>query len=459
MIHCYQLGGYNIVLDVCSGAVHAVDELAYDMIQQYEVLDREELLQRMREMHTSLPEAELQDCYEQITALKNGGELFTPDVFEPLAGKFKEKSGDVIKALCLHVAHTCNLNCAYCFASQGKYNGERAVMSFEVGKQALDFLVEHSGKRHNLEVDFFGGEPLMNFQVVKDLVAYARSIEKEAGKNFRFTLTTNGMLIDDDVIDFANREMSNVVLSLDGRKEVHDRYRVDYAGNGSWERIVPKFQKLVRERGGRNYYMRGTFTHHNPDFLQDIRQMLDLGFTELSMEPVVCAPDDPIALTEEDRRIVLDQYEKLAELMLEREREGRPFTFYHYMIDLSGGPCIYKRISGCGSGTEYMAVTPWGDLYPCHQFVGDEHFRLGDIWHGLDNPEVQKEFASCNVYAKPECRDCWAKLYCSGGCAANAFHATGSITGVYEAGCELFRKRMECAIMLAVARAEREAEA
>ena len=459
MIHCYQLGGYNIVLDVCSGAVPAVDELAYDMIQQYEVLDREELLQRMREMHTSLPEAELQDCYEQITALKNGGELFTPDVFEPLAGKFKEKSGDVIKALCLHVAHTCNLNCAYCFASQGKYNGERAVMSFEVGKQALDFLMEHSGKRHNLEVDFFGGEPLMNFQVVKDLVAYARSIEKEAGKNFRFTLTTNGMLIDDEVIDFANREMSNVVLSLDGRKEVHDRYRVDYAGNGSWERIVPKFQKLVRERGGRNYYMRGTFTHHNPDFLQDIRQMLDLGFTELSMEPVVCAPDDPTALTEEDRRIVLDQYEKLAELMLEREREGRPFTFYHYMIDLSGGPCIYKRISGCGSGTEYMAVTPWGDLYPCHQFVGDEHFRLGDIWHGLDNPEGQKEFASCNVYAKPECRDCWAKLYCSGGCAANAFHATGSITGVYEAGCELFRKRMECAIMLAVARAEREAEA
>ena len=459
MIHCYQLGGYNIVLDVCSGAVHAVDELAYDMIQQYEVLDREELLQRMREMHTSLPEAELQDCYEQITALKNGGELFTPDVFEPLAGKFKEKSGDVIKALCLHVAHTCNLNCAYCFASQGKYNGERAVMSFEVGKQALDFLVKHSGRRHNLEVDFFGGEPLMNFQVVKDLVAYARSIEKEAGKNFRFTLTTNGMLIDDEVIDFANREMSNVVLSLDGRKEVHDRYRVDYAGNGSWERIVPKFQKLVRERGGKNYYMRGTFTHHNPDFLQDIRQMLDLGFTELSMEPVVCAPDDPIALTEEDRRIVLDQYEKLAELMLEREREERPFTFYHYMIDLSGGPCIYKRISGCGSGTEYMAVTPWGDLYPCHQFVGDEHFRLGDIWHGLDNPEVQKEFASCNVYAKPECRDCWAKLYCSGGCAANAFHATGSITGVYEAGCELFRKRMECAIMLAVARAEREAEA
>ena len=458
MIHQYQLGGYNIVLDVCSGAVHAVDELAYDMISRYEALPREALLAAMAEKHPDVPAEELAECYEQIAALKEAGQLFTPDVFEPLAGKFKEKSGGVIKALCLHVAHTCNLNCSYCFASQGKYNGERAVMSFEVGKQALDFLVAHSGTRRNLEVDFFGGEPLMNFEVVKQLTAYARSIEKDAHKNFRFTLTTNGMLIDDEVIDFCNREMSNVVLSLDGRKEVHDRFRVDYAGNGSWERIVPKFQKLVAARGGKNYYMRGTFTHHNPDFLNDIRTMLELGFTELSMEPVVCAPDDPSALTAEDRALVLEQYEELAELMLARERQGKPFTFYHYMLDLSGGPCIYKRISGCGSGTEYMAVTPWGDLYPCHQFVGDERFRLGDIWHGLDNPAVQGEFAACNVYAKPECRDCWARLYCSGGCAANAFHATGSITGVYEAGCELFRKRMECAILLAVARAAGRAE-
>ncbi len=453
MIHQYQLGGYNIVLDVCSGAVHAVDELAYDMIGLFESLPREELLAAAAQRHPEAPAEEIADCYTQIEELKNAGQLFTPDAFEPLAGQFKEKSGGVIKALCLHVAHTCNLNCSYCFASQGKYNGERAVMSFEVGKQALDFLVAHSGTRRNLEVDFFGGEPLMNFEVVKQLTAYARSIEKDAHKNFRFTLTTNGMLIDDDVIDFCNREMSNVVLSLDGRKEVHDRFRVDYAGNGSWERIVPKFQKLVTARGGKNYYMRGTFTHHNPDFLNDIRTMLDLGFTELSMEPVVCAPDDPSALTAEDRALVMKQYEELAALMLERERSGKPFTFYHYMLDLSGGPCIYKRISGCGSGTEYMAVTPWGDLYPCHQFVGDEHFRLGDIWKGLDNPAVQGEFAACNVYAKPECRDCWARLYCSGGCAANAFHATGSITGVYEAGCELFRKRMECAIMLQVARA------
>ena len=325
-------------------------------------------------------------------------------------------------------------------------------MSFEVGKRALDFLIENSGTRRNLEVDFFGGEPLMNFDVVKKLVEYARSIEKEKGKNFRFTLTTNGVLVDDDVIDFANKEMSNVVLSLDGRKEVHDRYRVDYQGRGSYDTIVPKFQKFVKARGGKNYYMRGTFTHANPDFLEDIKTMLNLGFTELSMEPVVAAEGDEAALTEEDKPVVMKQYEELAELMLKRDKEGKPFTFYHYMIDLAGGPCIYKRISGCGSGTEYMAVTPWGDLYPCHQFVGDEKFKLGDIWHGVENKEIQNEFASCNVYARSECRDCWARLYCSGGCAANAYHATGSVKGVYKYGCDLFKKRMECAIAVAVAR-------
>lgn len=291
----------------------------------------------------------------------------------------------------------------------------------------------------------------MNWDVVKQLVEYARSVEKERGKNFRFTLTTNGMLIDDDVIDFANREMSNVVLSLDGRKEIHDRLRVDYAGNGSYERIVPKFQKLVEARGNKNYYMRGTFTHANPDFTKDLFHMADLGFTELSMEPVVCAPEDPAALTAEDLEIVKDQYELLAKDMLRREKKGKPITFYHYMLDLTGGPCIYKRISGCGSGTEYMAVTPWGDLYPCHQFVGEEAYKLGDIWNGVTNTALREEFRSCNAYARPECNDCWARFYCSGGCAANAFHATGSIRGVYEAGCELFRKRIECAIMMKVA--------
>ena len=456
MIHQYQLGGYNIVLDICSGSVHVVDEVAYDIIALFEQHTREDILAAMAEKYAGREDVTLADigeCYDQVLALKEQGKLFVPDTFEPMAGKLKEKTSGVVKALCLHIAHTCNLNCSYCFASQGKYHGDRAVMSFEVGKQALDFLIANSGSRRNLEVDFFGGEPLMNFDVVKQLVAYARSIEKEHGKNFRFTLTTNGILIDDDVIDFANREMSNVVLSLDGRREIHDRFRVDYAGNGSWERIVPKFQKLVQARGGKNYYMRGTFTHANPDFLKDIRQMLDLGFTELSMEPVVCAAGDPSELTQEDLPIVLEQYEQLAELMLQRDKEKKPFTFYHYMIDLTGGPCIYKRISGCGSGTEYMAVTPWGDLYPCHQFVGEEKFKLGNIWDGVSNTGIQDEFMSCNVYARPECHDCWAKLYCSGGCAANAYHATGDIKGVYQYGCELFRKRMECAIMVAVARA------
>ena len=456
MIHCYKLGGLNIVLDICSGSVHLVDEVSYDVIEMYESHTHEEIITAMTAKYPEVTEQELREGFAQIEDLKKAGKLFTPDTFAPIAGKLKEKTSGVVKALCIHIAHSCNLNCAYCFASQGKYQGERALMSLEVGKRALDFLIENSGTRHNLEVDFFGGEPLMNFQVVKDMVAYARSREKETGKNFRFTLTTNGMLIDDDVIEFANKEMSNVVLSLDGRKEIHDRFRVDYAGNGSWEKIVPKFQKLVEARGGKNYYMRGTFTHANPDFLEDIKTMLDLGFTELSMEPVVCAPNDPSALTPEDLEIVKDQYEKLAELMQQRRKEGKPFTFYHYMIDLKGGPCIYKRVSGCGSGTEYMAVTPWGDLYPCHQFVGDEKFKLGDIWNGVDNHEIQGEFAACNVYARPECADCWAKLYCSGGCAANAYHATGAITGIYESGCELFRKRMECAIMLEASKAVEE---
>ena len=459
MIHQYKLGGYNVVLDVCSGAVHVVDEVAYDIIEMFETHGKDEIIAAMNKKYgdrEDITPEDIEECFAQVVSLKEAGKLFAPDTFEPMAGHLKAKTSGVIKALCLHIAHTCNLNCSYCFASQGKYHGDRAVMSFEVGKRALDFLIENSGNRRNLEVDFFGGEPLMNFQVVKDLVAYARSIEKEKGKNFRFTLTTNGMLIDDDVIEFANRECHNVVLSLDGRKEIHDRFRVDYAGHGSFDRIVPKFQKLVESRGGKGYYMRGTFTHANPDFLKDIQVMLDLGFNELSMEPVVCAPGDPAELTAEDRAIVMDQYEKLAMLMLEKDKEGKPFTFYHYMIDLTGGPCIYKRISGCGSGTEYMAVTPWGDLYPCHQFVGEEKFKLGDIWKGVDNTEIQDEFASCNVYARPECRNCWARLYCSGGCAANAYHATGSVKGVYEHGCELFKKRMECAIMVAIARQLRE---
>ena len=457
MVHQYKLNGYNIVLDSCSGSIHSVDEVAYDIIAMYKEKSPEEIVRELLEKYahrSDVTEEELYACIADVAALEKAGKLFTPDNFASMAGTFKERSGDVVKALCLHVAHTCNLNCSYCFASQGKYHGERALMSFEVGKRALDFLIENSGRRTNLEVDFFGGEPLMNWEVVKQLVEYARTQEEPHHKKFRFTLTTNGMLIDDEVIDFANREMSNVVLSLDGRKEIHDALRVDYAGNGSYDRIVPKFQKLVKARGGKNYYMRGTFTHANPDFTKDLFHMADLGFTELSMEPVVCAPGDSAALTPEDIEIVKQQYELLAVDMLRREKEGKPITFYHYMLDLTGGPCIYKRISGCGSGTEYMAVTPWGDLYPCHQFVGEEKYRLGNIWDGVTNTALREEFRSCNAYARPDCKDCWAKLYCSGGCAANAYHATGSIRGVYEAGCELFKKRIECAIMMKVAESQ-----
>ena len=428
-----------------------VDDLAYDLISMFESHTKEETVNKLTEKYSEeVTRDEVMECWEQVDQLKKAGMLFSEDSFEPLQDELKRRSEGIVKALCLHVAHSCNLNCEYCFASQGKYSGERALMSFETGKRALDFLIEHSGSRRNLEVDFFGGEPLMNWQVVKDLVKYARSVEKQHNKNFRFTLTTNGMLIDDEVIEFSNREMSNVVLSLDGRREIHDRYRVDYEGRGSWDRIVPKFQEFVKRRGDKNYYIRGTFTHANPDFLKDIETMLDLGFTELSMEPVVAAENDPASLTKEDISVVKEQYEKLALLMLDREKEGRPFTFYHYMIDLKDGPCVYKRISGCGSGTEYMAVTPWGDLYPCHQFVGDEKFRLGDVWNGVNNVEMTDEFRTCNVYSRQECRECWARLYCSGGCAANAYHASGSVNGIYEKGCELFKKRMECAIWLEV---------
>ena len=459
MVHLYKLNGYNIVLDVFSGSVHAVDDVAFDAISMYETHTPEEIKNALSEIYKDegITSEDLDEVLSDILELKKGGKLFTEDQYADKAFDFKNRHTE-IKALCLHVAHTCNLNCTYCFAAQGKYHGERALMSFETGKRALDFLVENSGKRRNLEVDFFGGEPLMNFEVVKQLVAYARSIEDKCGKHFRFTLTTNGVLLDDEVTEFANRECHNVVLSLDGRKEVHDRLRKTINGKGSYDTIVPKFQKFVKARGDKGYYVRGTFTHNNTDFTNDIFHMADLGFTELSMEPVVCAPGEEYALTEEDLPVLFEQYEILAKEMLRREREGRPFTFYHYMLDLTGGPCIYKRISGCGSGTEYLAVTPWGELYPCHQFVGDPKYSMGNIWDGVTNKALQDEFKLCNAYARPDCKDCWAKLYCSGGCAANAYHATGSITGTYHYGCELFKKRIECAIMLKVAEALGDAE-
>lgn len=452
MLHCYKLNGHNIVLDVFSGSVHDVDDLAFDIISNYQSIPKQQLVDLMLEKYKndkSINTAEILEVFDDIEELKQNKKLFTEDIYENKAFDFKNRSTD-IKALCLHVAHTCNLNCEYCFASQGKYHGNRALMSFEVGKKAIDFLVENSGQRHNLEVDFFGGEPLMNFEVVKQIVAYARSIEKQHNKNFRFTLTTNGVGINDDVIEFANKECYNVVLSLDGRKNIHDSLRKTITGQGSYDVIVPKFKEMVKRRNGKNYYIRGTFTHQNTDFTNDIFHMADLGFTELSMEPVVCKPTEKYALTEDDLPILFNQYEILAKEMIKRKKEGNPITFYHYMLDLSHGPCIYKRISGCGSGTEYLAVTPWGDLYPCHQFVGDEKFCLGNIFDGIKNVDMVNNFKMCNAYARPNCKNCWAKLYCSGGCPANAYHATGDIKGVYEYGCKLFKKRIECAIMMQI---------
>ena len=460
MIHQYKLNGYNIVLDVYSASVHVTDDLAYDAIHLIDSgMSEEAATEELRKMHPEAAAEELADTFADIHELTEQGKLFTNDVYEKAAGYLKQQS-TVVKALCLLVAHTCDLNCSYCFASQGKFHGKEGIMTIETAKRAIDFLVENSGNRRNLEVDFFGGEPLLNFELCKETVAYARSIEKAHNKNFRFTLTTNGVKLTDEVIEWANKECYNVVLSLDGRKEVHDRFRVDRAGRGSYDRIVPNFQKFVESRGDKSYYMRGTFSHYNTDFTNDIFHMADdLGFSELSMEPVVTDPSSPSALTEEDLPVLYEQYEILAKDMLRREKDGKPITFYHYMIDLEHGPCVYKRVSGCGSGTEYMAVTAWGDLYPCHQFVNDPEYKLGNIWDGVQHENIRDEFKECNVYSRPECKECWARMYCAGGCAANALHATGDIHGVYEYGCKLFRKRMECALMMKVAEAEMAQEA
>ncbi len=460
MIHRYKQNGYNLVLDVASGSVHVVDDLAYDMIGWYEEAMGVENLQdvvrdRVKEKYQeTFSEEDISDTFSDIEELKSNGQLFTEDVYRDVVVDFKKRK-TVVKALCLHIAHDCNLACKYCFAEEGEYHGQkRELMPFEVGKQALDFLIENSGSRVNLEVDFFGGEPLMNFDVVKQLVAYGRSREKEANKNFRFTLTTNGMLLSDEVIEFCNREISNVVLSLDGRREVNDRMRPTRNGKGSYDIIVPKFKRFVELRGDKSYYVRGTFTRKNLDFYEDFKQMADLGFKEISIEPVVLPPESEYALREEDIPKICEEYEKLARDLIERKKAGKPVTFFHFKVDLSGGPCVYKRLSGCGSGTEYLAVTPQGQLYPCHQFVGLDGFVLGDVWKGITNQPVVDEFKCCNVYAKDKCKDCFSRFYCSGGCAANSYLFHGSILDAYDIGCKLQQKRLECALMIRAAEEE-----
>ena len=452
LIHRYQSNGYNIVLDINSGCIHLVDEVTYEVLPYLE--EGMEAAAIAEKLSDRFKKEDVETSVTECKKLQEQGMLFTKDIYENIIDEFTKNRQTVVKALCLHIAHDCNLACRYCFAEEGEYHGRRALMTYEVGKKALDFLIANSGTRRNLEVDFFGGEPLMNWQVVKDLVAYGREQEKKYNKNFRFTLTTNGLLINDDVINFCNKEMGNVVLSLDGRKSTNDLMRVSRNGKGSYDLIVDKFKKFADSRNQKDYYMRGTYTRNNLDFAKDIIHMADLGFKELSIEPVVSDPKEPYALKEEDLPILKEQYQILADEMLKRYRNGKGFTFYHYMIDLDAGPCIVKRVSGCGVGTEYMAVTPSGELYPCHQFVGDEKFLLGDIWKGVTNKKVLEQFEECNVYSHKECKDCFAKLYCSGGCAANAYHTTGSVNGVYDFGCELHRKRIECAIMLKVAQAE-----
>ena len=431
MIHQYKSNGYNIVLDVESGAVHVVDDITYDVISLYEENSADEIISKLK---SSYNEDEIRECISEVKELVEDGQLFTEDIYEPFVEKFKEKRQTVVKALCLHIAHDCNLACKYCFAEEGEYHGRRALMSFEVGKKALDFLVANSGNRVNLEVDFFGGEPLMNWDVVKQLVAYGRSLEKPNNKKFRFTLTTNGVLLNDEVMEFVNKEMSNVVLSLDGRKEVNDRMRPFRTGKGSYDLIVPKFQKLAESRNQTNYYIRGTFTRNNLDFSEDVKHFADLGFKQMSIEPVVGPEEDPYSIREQDLPQIMEEYDKLALEYIDRYKKGNGFNFFHFMIDLTQGPCVYKRLSGCGSGTEYLAVTPWGDFYPCHQFVGNEDFLMGNVDEGITKPEIVKEFGNCNVYSKEKCKNCFAKFYCSGGCAANSYNFHGTINDAYDIG-------------------------
>ena len=457
MVHRFKNNGHNIILDVESGSVHEVDDIAYDMIAVFMDGDRDWVISETAAKHPGTDEAELAEVYDEISELKESGELFTEDEYRDRVIDYTKRP-TVVKALCLHVAHDCNLSCRYCFAGEGEYHGARGLMSFEVGKQALDFLITNSGSRHNLEVYFFGGEPLLNFDVVKQLVEYGRSREEESGKHFRFTLTTNGVLLNDEIIEYLNAEMDNVVISLDGRKEVHDRMRPYRGGQGSYDSILPHLLRFKELRGDRKYYVRGTFTRHNLDFAADVLHMADLGFKELSIEPVVAKETDDYALLEEDLPKLFDEYDKLAAEMEQRIGRDDEFDFFHFMIDLEGGPCVYKRLSGCGSGTEYLAVTPSGELYPCHQFAGMPEFLMGNVYDGITRNDIKEGFAGCNVYSRPACRDCFAKYYCSGGCAANAYNFTGDIRGNYELGCALQKKRIECALMLKSAAELREGE-
>lgn len=450
MIHKFSMDGVNMVLDIYSGAVHVVDDIVYELVDDYKKYPKDELIQKYKEKYAL---SQLEEAIEEIEALEKEGLLFTEDMYVDYLRQFQRRN-PIVKALCLHIAHDCNLKCKYCFAGEGEYRGHRSLMSAEVGKKAIDFLIQASQNRRNLEIDFFGGEPLMNFEVVKEIVDYARSIEAKYNKNFRFTITTNGVLLDDEIQAYINEHMHNVVLSIDGRKEVHDRMRYTVNYKGSYDIVVPKFKKIADSRNQTNYYVRGTFTRENLDFAKDVLHLADLGFKQVSVEPVVAPKEMSYALREEDLPMLYEQYEELARELVHRKKEGQGFNFFHFMIDLTQGPCVAKRLAGCGSGSEYLAVTPEGDLYPCHQFVGLEEFKMGNVFEGIQNLPMQKQFQACNVYAKEECKNCWAKFYCSGGCAANAYQFHGDIHIPYKIGCELEKKRVECALYVTAKLAE-----
>ena len=441
-IHKFYLNDKYIVLDINSGSVHVVDKIVFDILDIFEEQGLEEIVLKLKEIYD---EKAIKDAYEEISCLKNDGLLFSEA--SNLSGLTYNKD-NIIKAMCLHVAHDCNLKCSYCFASQGNFKGERSLMSLEVGKKSLEFLAENSGNRRNLEVDFFGGEPLMNFQLVKDLVSYGREIEETYNKKFRFTITTNGVLLDEDKMDFINENMDNVVLSLDGRKEINDNMRKTISGEGSYDIILPKFKRMVEKRGDKDYYIRGTFTSKNIDFSKDALDFYNNGFKKISIEPVVTSEEMDYALREEHLKDILEEYEKFSRDYIDIKKKDKDFYFFHYMIDLDQGPCIIKRSIGCGAGSEYVAVTPEGELYPCHQFVGEKEFLIGNLDDGIINTELRDKFKNSNVFTKEECRECWARFYCSGGCHANAFYAHHDISKPYKLGCELEKKRIECSISI-----------
>ena len=446
LIHKFKQGGNFIILDVNTGAVHLVDELVYDILDDDKIKSMKEVLEELKDKYS---EAEIVEAYKEIQELAEEGVIYSKDQYEEIAHSSMEDR-DYIKAICLNIIHGCNLRCKYCFADEGEYHGNKGVMTIDTAKKAIDYVIKRSGPRKNIEIDLFGGEPTMIMDTIKEIIKYARDNEEKWNKNIRFTMTTNATLLNDDMMEFMDKEMGNIILSLDGRKEVNDNVRIKVDGSGSYEDILPNIKKMISKRTkGKTFFVRGTFTRQNTDFYEDVVSMLNEGFKEISIEPVVLEDGHPLSLREEDLPTIFDNYDKLYDEMAKRKREKNgEFTFYHFNIDLQGGPCVYKRISGCGAGFEYVAITPQGDVYPCHQFVGKEEYKLGTVYDDTFNSELSKEFKMSHIYNKPKCKDCWAKFYCSGGCQANNVNFNGDMKIPYEIGCKMQKKRIECAIAL-----------